>query len=142
MRACIDVCMYMCVYTCICMHRYAHTCRDVCMHMCSCVQLFDPMECSPPCSSVHGISQARILELVAIFSSRGSFQPRDEPMSPVLADGFFTTEPPGSPKITLFSSVCRSVVSDSLRHHGLQHARPPYPSPTPRIYPNSGPLSR
>ena len=35
----------------------------------------------------------------------------------------------------------RSVVSDSLRPHGLQHARPPCSSPTPRIYPNSCPLS-
>ena len=31
----------------------------------------------------------------------------------------------------------RSVVSDSLRPHGLQHARPPCPSPTPEVYPNS-----
>ena len=36
----------------------------------------------------------------------------------------------------------RSVVSDSLWPHGLQHARPPYPSPTPRVYSNSCPLSR
>ena len=35
-----------------------------------------------------------------------------------------------------------SVVSDSLRPHGLQHARPPCPSPTPRVYSNSCPLSR
>ena len=35
-----------------------------------------------------------------------------------------------------------SVVSDSLWSHGLQHARPPCPSPTPRVYPNSCPLSR
>ena len=35
----------------------------------------------------------------------------------------------------------RSVVSDSLRPHGLQHARPPCPSPAPRIYSNSHPLS-
>ena len=34
-----------------------------------------------------------------------------------------------------------SVVSDSLRPHGLQHARPPCPSSTPRVYPNSCPLS-
>ena len=34
-----------------------------------------------------------------------------------------------------------SVMSDSLRPHGLQHARPPCPSPTPRVYPNSCPLS-
>ena len=35
----------------------------------------------------------------------------------------------------------RSVVSDSLRPHELQHARPPCPSPTPRVYPNSCPSS-
>ena len=34
-----------------------------------------------------------------------------------------------------------SVVSSSLQPHGLQHARPPYPSPTPGIYSNSCPLS-
>ena len=36
----------------------------------------------------------------------------------------------------------RSVVSDSLLPHELQHARPPCPSPTPRVYPNSSPSSR
>ena len=35
-----------------------------------------------------------------------------------------------------------SVMSDSLRPHGLQQSRPPCPSPTPRAYPNSCPLSR
>ena len=35
-----------------------------------------------------------------------------------------------------------SVVSDSLWPHGLQHTRPPCPSPTPRVYPNSCPLSQ
>ena len=35
-----------------------------------------------------------------------------------------------------------SVVSDSLLPHGLQHARTPCPSPTPRVYPNPCPLSR
>ena len=43
-----------------------------------------------------------------------------------------------------FSSVqfsC-SVVSDSLRPHETQHVRPPCPSPTPRVYPNSHPLSQ
>ena len=43
-----------------------------------------------------------------------------------------------------FSSVqfSRSVVSDSLWPHELQHARPPCPSPTPRVHSNSLPLSR
>ena len=36
----------------------------------------------------------------------------------------------------------RSVVSDSLRPHKLQHARPPCPSPTPRVHPNPCPSSR
>ena len=43
----------------------------------SCLTLWDPMDCSPPGSSVHGIPQARILEWVAISLSRGSSQPRD-----------------------------------------------------------------
>ena len=39
--------------------------------------LFDPVDCIPPGSSVLGILQARILEWVAISSSRGSSQPSD-----------------------------------------------------------------
>ena len=41
-----------------------------------------------------------------------------------------------------FSSVQSSVMSDSLRPHGLQHARPPCPSPTPGVHPNACPLSQ
>ena len=44
----------------------------------SCPTLYDPLNCSPPGSSVHGIHQARILEWVAIPFSRGSSQPRDQ----------------------------------------------------------------
>ena len=46
--------------------------------------------------------------------------------------------------VNQFSSVQFSclVLSNSLRPHGLQHARPPCPTPTPRVYPNSCPLSR
>ena len=49
-----------------------------------------------------------------------------------------------APLFPWFSSVqfSYSVVSDSLRLHGLQHTRFPCPSPTPRDYPNSCPLSR
>ena len=49
----------------------------------------DPMDCSPPGSSVHGVLQAIILEWVAIPSSRGSSRSRK--MSPALAGRFFTT---------------------------------------------------
>ena len=60
----------------------------------SCPTLCDPMGCSPPGSSVQGIRQARILEEVAISSSRVSSPPRDKPnslMLPVLAGEFCTT---------------------------------------------------
>ena len=43
----------------------------------SCLTLCNPMDCSPPGSSVHGILQARILEWVAISFSRESSEPRD-----------------------------------------------------------------
>ena len=49
----------------------------VCLVTKSCPTLCDPMDCNPPGSSVHGISQARILEWVAISLSRGSSWPRD-----------------------------------------------------------------
>ena len=44
----------------------------------------------------------------------------------------------------MFRSIqlSHSVMSDSLRPHGLQHARPPCPSPTPGVHPNSCPLSQ
>ena len=55
---------------------------------------FDPVDCSPPGSSVHGILQARILEWVAISFSRASSWPRDGTHISCLAGWFFTTEPP------------------------------------------------
>ena len=74
-------------------------------------------------------------------------RPGIEPASPVLAGGFFTTRSSG--KLTTsfilnwsISSVqfsC-SAVSNSLRPHESQHTRPPCPSPTPGVYPNSCPL--
>ena len=77
--------------------------------MCVCVQLFsqvrlcDPTECSPPGSSVHGIFQTRILEQVAISSSRGPSWSRDRTwVSSIfcIAGGFSTAEPPGTSTYT------------------------------------------
>ena len=48
MRACVRAC----VCVCVCVHSVTHSCPTLC----------DPMDCSPPGSSVHWISQARILE--------------------------------------------------------------------------------
>ena len=50
---------------------------SACVRAQSCPTLCNPEDCSPPGSSVHGISQVRILEWVAIPLSRGSSQPRD-----------------------------------------------------------------
>ena len=55
-----------------------------------CPTLCDPMDHGPPGSSVHGILQARILEWVAMPSSRGSSQPRDQTQVSHLAGEFFT----------------------------------------------------
>ena len=51
----------------------------------SCPTLCDPMDCSPPGFSVHGIFQAWILEWVAISFSRGSSQPREDLVLPILS---------------------------------------------------------
>ena len=71
-----------------------------CMCAQLCLTLCNPMDCSLPGSSLHGLFQARILEWAAISSPRGSFQLRDRtwsPVSPALAGGFFTTLPSGKP---------------------------------------------
>ena len=56
----------------------------------SCLTLCDPMDCSPPGCSSHGILQARRLEWAAITFSRGSSQPRDRTLVPCIAGRFFT----------------------------------------------------
>ena len=63
-----------------------------------CLTLCDHVDCGPPGSSVHGILRARVLERVAISSSRGSSRPRGQThmyCSSCVAAGFFTTEPLG-----------------------------------------------
>ena len=56
----------------------------------SCRTLCNPMDCSPPGSSVHGILQARVLEWVAIPFSKGSSQPSNQTQVSCIAGGFFT----------------------------------------------------
>ena len=83
----------------------------------SCPTLCNSMDCSLRGSSISGIFQARVPEWVAIS---------------------FSLTSPGQIK---YSSITQ-VISDSLWPHGLQHARPPCPSPTPGVYSNSHPLSQ
>ena len=69
--------IYMHTYICIHTHIYTYICMCMCKVTQSYLTLCDPVDCSPPGSSVHGILQARILEWIAMsFSSRSS-QPRD-----------------------------------------------------------------
>ena len=91
----------------------------VCMCAQSCLTLCDPMDCSPPGCSVHGISQARILEWIAISYFRGSSQKGLNLhlfASPALAGRFFTTwatgEASGSP-----THLLRHSAKSSLNNH-------------------------
>ena len=65
----------------------------------------DPMDCSPPGSSVYGIFQARILEWVAISFSRRSSWLRDWTHISCTANRFFTSEPPGNPPHMHYSYI-------------------------------------
>ena len=65
------------------------------------VCVLDPMDFSPPGYSIHGISQARILEWVAISFSSESSQPRDQTQVPHSVCGFFTAELPGKPNLVM-----------------------------------------
>ena len=69
--------------------------NGVCVYVCmlvaqSCLTLCNPMDCSVPDSSIHGILQARILKWVTIRFSRGSSQPRDWTQLSLIAGRFFT----------------------------------------------------
>ena len=69
----------------------------------SCPTARDPIDGNLPGSSVHGILQARILERVAISSSRGSFQPRDQIGVPLCLlywqEGSLALAPPRKPRM-------------------------------------------
>ena len=66
----------------------------LCLVTQSCQTLCNPMDCSPPSSSVHRILQARILEWVARPSSRGSSRHRVEPRHCTLQADSLPSEPP------------------------------------------------
>ena len=88
----------------------------------SCPALCDPMDWSPPGLSVHGILQARIVERVAMASSRGPSSPRDEPTSCVAPA--FTAEPPGKPNsIILINTEVVTVVAVSIQEWGKRRSQ-------------------
>ena len=74
-------------------HMYSDVCA-VCVCVCvvaqSCPTLCNPMDCSPPGSSVHGILQESLVQWVAIPFSKGSSRPRDQTQVSFIAGRFFT----------------------------------------------------
>ena len=78
-----------CCFIHLCWLWETSVCCAVCLVTQSCLTLWDPMDCSLPGFSVHGILQARILEWVAISSSRGSSQQRDRTCISCVSE-FFT----------------------------------------------------
>ena len=93
--------------------------------MCLCVfsrTLCNPMDCNLPGSSVHGISQTRMLDWVAISSSKGASQPRDWTLSPALAGRVLTSEPPGK-SVSLVAQSCPTHCDH------MNHSTPGLPVP-------------
>ena len=96
---------------------------ELCLVTQSCLTLGDPMDRSPPGSSVHGILQARILEWVATSSCRGSFQPRDWAQVSLIAGSFFTN----------WGTREAQVLSDS----GINFLSLPFARPHESLYPHN-----
>ena len=97
----------------------------------SCSALWDPMDCSLPGSSVHGIFQARVLEWVAISFSRWSSWPRDWTWISRIVGRCFTTWATNSYKGSCCCLVTKSYLT--LWPHGLKHARLFCPLLSPRV---------
>ena len=114
----------------------------------SCPTLCDPIDYSPPGSSIHWILQARILEWFAMPSSRGSSRPRDWTCVSYVylhwQAGSIPLAPPGKPLFpALFSTVFSVTKSySSLLPHELQHGRLPSPSVSHRVSSDPYLLSR
>jgi len=90
----------------------------------SCVPLWDPMDCNPPDSSVHGIFQARILEWIAVSSSRVPSQNRDGTHTPNIClycqVGSLPLAPPEKPIHIPISILFQIVFSHTLLEYWAQ----------------------
>ena len=87
----------------------------------SCLALCDPMDCSPPGSSLHGIFQAWILEWVAISFSRGSFPPRHEYWSGLPFPSPGDLPHPGKNTGVGCHFLLQGIFPTQGSHPGLQH---------------------
>ena len=124
----------------------------------SCPTLSRLMDCSLPGSSIHGIFQARVLDWGAIAFSESNLWDTAKAILrkirvkiiiiiKIIILFLYINSRDHKLMNKMFSSsssvqFSHSVVSDSLRPHELHHARPPCPSPTPGIHPDSCPSSQ
>ena len=114
-------------------HSYPYIISE-CLHAQSSLTLCNPMDCSPPGPTVHETAQARVLEWVAISYFRESSCPRDRTFVSCIGrwilNHCFTWE--AHPYISSLQ-FSHSAVSNPLPPRGLQHTRPPCPSPAPLL---------
>ena len=103
----------------------------------SCLTLCDPTDCSPPGSSAMGFSRQGHWSGLP-FSPLGNYSPPGDWTH--ASSVFCVCRQRLYPSVSSVQFSC-SVVSDSLRPHGLQHARTPCPSPAPGVYSDSCPSS-
>ena len=97
----------------------------LCLVAQSCQTLCDPMDCSPPASSVHRDFPGKNTGVGFMPSSRGSSQPRDRTQSPTLQVDSLPTERPGKPKHTEVGSLSllqRIFLTQEL-NRGLLHCK-------------------
>ena len=88
-----------------------------------CLTLCDPMDCSLPGTSVHGILQARTLEWAAVPSSRGSSRPRDPTCVSYTQAGSSPLAAPGKPSV-LTHVLLRLSSPHSVFHCGQMVSQP------------------
>ena len=128
----ICVYIYIYIYEHTYIHTHTHTHTHIYIYICcclganSCIPSCDPMDYSPPGSSVHGISQERRLEWAVISFSRGSSWLKDPTNFSCTTGRFFTTEPQGKPYTyktyiinNRFSSHLHVVEIEVLTHQVL-----------------------
>ena len=107
--------------------------------------------CTPPCtlsrpSPPSFLSTQEVLQISLPHAPPMGPSPKDLPAHSIKGQKVQTAQAPyllpGTKAHQPSVQFSCSIVSDSLRPHGLQHTRPPCPSPTPRAYSNTCPLSR
>ena len=111
----------------------------VCLVAQLCLTLYNPMDCNPPGSSVHGDSPGKNTGVGSHALLHGIFPIQESNPGLLHCEQIlYCLSPPELPSV----QFNRSVVSDSLQPHESQHSRPPCPSPTPRVHSDSRPSSQ